>query len=45
MTAGPGDLFAGRTFSYRRGDATARSEVVAYARSLGVPEAQLDWAE
>ena len=38
-------VFAGRTFRYRRGDVAARREVVAYARSVGVPDAQLDWSE
>jgi hypothetical protein len=38
-------VFAGRTFRYRRGDVAGRSEVVAYARSVGVPDAQLDWSE
>jgi hypothetical protein len=36
-------VFAERVFRYRRGDRTARSAVEDYARSLGVPEAQLDW--
>ena len=38
-------VFAGRVFRYRRGDAPARAEVAEYARSVGVPEQQLDWAE
>src|SRR5579859_131088 len=38
-------VFAGRIFRYRRGDSVARSNVVAYARSVGVPEAQLDWSK
>jgi hypothetical protein len=37
--------FAGRTFRYRRGDDVERAEVAEYARSVGVPEEQLDWAE
>jgi hypothetical protein len=36
-------VFADRSFRYRRGDAAARDEVEVYARSVGVPEAQLDW--
>ena len=36
-------VFAGRSFRYRRGDDAARRDVEAYARSVGVPEAQLDW--
>jgi hypothetical protein len=38
-------VFAGRMFRYRRGDQTGRSEAENYARSIGVPEAQLDWPE
>jgi hypothetical protein len=36
-------VFAGRSFRYRRGDEPARAHVVAYGRSVGVPEHQLDW--
>ena len=36
-------VFAGRSFRYVRGDAAARAHVVAYGRSVGVPEHQLDW--
>jgi hypothetical protein len=36
-------VFAGRAFRYRRGDETAKAHVVAYGRSVGVPERQLDW--
>ena len=36
-------VFAGRAFRYRRGDGPARAHVVAYGRSVGVPEHQLDW--
>jgi hypothetical protein len=38
-------VFAGREFRYRRGDAMERAKVAEYARSVGVPEHQLDWAE
>jgi hypothetical protein len=38
-------VFAGRVFRYPRGDARGRAEVAAYARSVGVPPEQLDWAE
>lgn len=38
-------VFAGRVFRYRRGDAEARAEVVAYGSSVGVPAHQLDWAD
>jgi hypothetical protein len=37
-------VFAGRVFRYPRGDATGREDVVGYARSIGVPGSQLDWA-
>ena len=36
-------VFAGRTFRYPRGDSEGRSSVATYARSVGVPEGQLDW--
>jgi hypothetical protein len=38
-------VFSGRVFRYRKGDAVARAEVAEYARGVGVPEQQLDWAE
>jgi hypothetical protein len=38
-------VFAGRVFRYSRGDAAARAETEEYARSVGVPEAQLDWED
>lgn len=38
-------VFAGQTFRYRRGDAAARAEAVAYGLSAGTPAHQLDWAE
>ncbi len=38
-------VFAGRVFRYARGEATGRSQAEAYGRSVGVPEAQLDWPE
>jgi hypothetical protein len=38
-------VFAGRVFRYPRGDARGRAEAVEYGRSVGVPEAQLDWQE
>jgi hypothetical protein len=38
-------VFAGKVFRYRRGDAAGRAEAVAYGRSVGTPEHQLDWAE
>jgi hypothetical protein len=36
-------VLAGRTFRYPRGDESGRAEAADYARSVGVPEAQLDW--
>jgi hypothetical protein len=38
-------VFSGRVFRYPRGDRGGRSEAEAYARSVGVPDAQLDWPE
>jgi hypothetical protein len=38
-------VFAGKVFRYRRGDAAGRAEAVAYGRSVGTPEHQLDWGE
>ncbi len=38
-------VFAGRFFRYRLGSADGRREAADYARSKGVPEAQLDWPE
>ena len=37
--------FAGRVFRYLRGDSSERAKVADYARSVGVPDEQLDWAE
>jgi hypothetical protein len=36
-------VFAGRIFRYAVGDGAGRDEAVAYGRSVGVPDAQLDW--
>jgi len=36
-------IFAGKTYAFPRGDAAGNQEAVEYARSVGVPEAQLDW--
>lgn len=36
-------VFAGKIFAYPRGDQAGRAAAVAYARSVGVPPAQLDW--
>jgi hypothetical protein len=38
-------VFGGRIFHYPRGDRAKRIEVEEYARSVGVPDAQLDWPE
>ena len=38
-------VFAERSFRYRRGDAAARADAEEFGRSVGVPEAQLDWPE
>jgi hypothetical protein len=38
-------VFADRIFRYPRGDQTERAGVADYARSVGVPDAQLDWPE
>ena len=38
-------VFYGRVFRYPKGDRTGRAEVEEYARSVGVPEAQIDWPE
>jgi len=38
-------VFSGRTFRYRRGDATGRERAAAHARSNGIPESQIDWPE
>jgi hypothetical protein len=36
-------VFAGRQFSYILGDLAAKATVEGYARSVGVPDSQLDW--
>jgi hypothetical protein len=38
-------VFAGRIFRYRRGDQAGRAEAIAYGRTVGVPENQLDWPD
>jgi hypothetical protein len=38
-------VFAGTVFRYHRGDRTGRARAAEHARSVGVPEAQLDWPE
>ena len=38
-------VFAGRVFRYPRGDAAGRAQAAEHARSVGVPDHQLDWPE
>lgn len=38
-------VFAGKVVRYRRGEAEGRREAERYARSIGVPDSQLDWRE
>lgn len=38
-------VFSDRVFRYQAGDHAAREEVEQYARSMGVPESQLDWTD
>ena len=38
-------VFADRVFRYARGNSAGRDQVERYARSVGVPESQLDWED
>lgn len=38
-------VFPGKVFRYRRGDADGRAAAQAHGRLVGVPAAQLDWAD
>jgi pimeloyl-ACP methyl ester carboxylesterase len=38
-------VFADRIFRYARGDRSGRARAAQYARTVGVPEKQLDWTE
>lgn len=38
-------VFADRVFRYHRGDRSGRARAAQYARTVGVPEAQLDWSD
>jgi hypothetical protein len=38
-------IFAGKVFRYLRGNPAGQAEAKAYARSVGVPESQLDWGD
>jgi hypothetical protein len=37
--------FAGKTIRYPRGDSDGRAEAIAYAKTVGVPDTQLDWSD
>ena len=38
-------VFANKIFRYQAGDEAGRAEAVAYGRSVGVPDHQLDWGD
>jgi hypothetical protein len=38
-------VFADRVFRYQRDDRFGRARAVQYARTVGVPETQLDWSD
>ena len=38
-------VFPGRQFRYRLGDAAGKAEAESFARSIGVPESQIDWEQ
>lgn len=38
-------VFSGRIFRYPRGDAAGREQAASHARTVGVPERQIDWPE
>jgi hypothetical protein len=38
-------IFADRVFRYERGDRSGRAWAAQYARTVGVPEMQLDWGD
>jgi hypothetical protein len=38
-------VFSGRVFRYPRGDLAVPAKAEEYGRSVGVPEAQLDWPD
>ena len=38
-------IFPNKQFRYDLGDANGKADAEAYARSVGVPEAQLDWEQ
>ncbi|MHB9010623.1 MAG: hypothetical protein ACYC49_00125 [Ignavibacteriaceae bacterium] len=38
-------VFPHKVFKYSKGDVAKRQEVIAFGRTVGVPESQLDWGE
>jgi hypothetical protein len=38
-------MFPERVFKYKKGDKKEREKIKDYARSLNIPESQLDWTE
>jgi len=38
-------IFPGKILRYRTGDPVGHERAIAYGRSLGIPDAQLDWGE
>lgn len=38
-------VFSGQVFRYQRGDPGGRMRAATHARSLGIPESQIDWPE
>ena len=38
-------VFAGNVFRYSRGDSAGRTRAAEHARSVGVPESQIDWPQ
>jgi hypothetical protein len=38
-------VFPGKAVRYPRGDPAGRAEAIEYAKSVGVPDTQLDWGE
>ncbi len=38
-------VFPNKIIQYPRGDTNGRAEAIAYARTVGIPDSQLDWGE
>jgi len=38
-------VFPGKVFHYSRGDRVGREQATRYARTVGVPDSQLDWGD